>query len=92
MLTVKMLKDMPEHTVFATGLMFDNEEGLFMSGSGKELRWVAVRGGIWDWSIYTHFADRSIEWIQREGDKVRDDTNIKKCVECDAEAFAMYRF
>lgn len=92
MLTLKMLKDMPPKTIFATGTMFDVEGGLFMANTGKELRWVAERGGIHDWTIYCHFADRDIEWIRRHGDKVCDDRHIRKLVECDDCAFKMYRY
>lgn len=92
MLTREMLKQMPAHTVFATGILLDNEDGLFMTGSNKELRWCAIRGGIDDWAIYTHFADRNVEWICKYGDKIYDERNIKRCVPCDAEAFARYRY
>lgn len=93
MLTLKMLEDMQPGTIFATGIHLDTELGLFMTGSGKELRWVAVRGGgIPDWCIYCHFADRDIEWIKRQGDKVCMERNIKICVPCDDEAFNMYRY
>lgn len=92
MLTLQMLKDMPEQTVFATGTMLDVEGGLFMSNTKKELRWVAVRGRVHDWTIYCHFADHDVEWIKNHGDKVCFDSHIRKLVECDDEAFGMYRF
>ncbi len=92
MLTLELLKEMKPYTVFATGTALDNADGLFMSGSDKELRWVAVRGEIWDWCIYTLFADESIDTIRRVGDKVHMEENIKKCVPCDDEAFKMYRY
>ncbi len=63
-----------------------------MCGSGKLLRWVAVRGGIHDWCIYCHYADKSVEWIKAQGDKVCIERNIKSCVPCDDESFAMYRY
>ena len=91
MLTLQMLKDMEPGTIFATGVAQDDENGLFLANTGKLLRWVACRGGIWDWAIYAHFADNTDEWIQNHGDKVHDNRNIKKCIECDDEAFAMYR-
>lgn len=93
MLTTKMLDDMPPGTIFATGEMLDNEDGLFMANTGKMLRWVAVRGsGIPDWTIYCHLAEHDIEWIKRHGDKVCDERHIKKCVECDEAAFKMFRY
>jgi len=92
MLTLEQLKAMPEHTVFATGIAKDVEDGLFMTGSGKDLRWVAVRGGIYDWTIYCHFAEHDVEWVRRQGDKVCMERNIKGLVPCDDEAFKMYRY
>ena len=91
MITLEQLKAMPPNTVFATGTAYDNPDGLFMSGSGKELRWVAERGGIHDWAIYTHFSEHDVEWVRRHGDKVHSEHNIKKLVPCDDDAFAMYR-
>ena len=92
MLTRDMLAAMPADTIFATGVLIDDENGLFMTGSGKELRWCAVRGGIDDWAIYCHFADNDEEWIRRHGDKVHDERNIKRCVPCNDRAFERYRY
>lgn len=92
MLTLEQLKAMPPHTIFATGIAIDNEDGLFMANTGEELRWVAVRGGIHDWAIYCHFADRNSNWIRSYGDKVTMKNHIKKLVPCDDESFAMYRY
>jgi len=93
MLTLKMLKEMAPHTIIATGCMEDNPLGLYMAGTGRMLRWVAVRGGIHDWAIYAHFAsDHTVDDVRREGDKVIMENNIKRLVPCDDEAFAMYRY
>ena len=92
MLTLKMLNDMPAHTIFASGMAIDNEEGLFMTGSGKELRWVAVRGGIDDWAIYCHFADKDWSFVRDYGDKVTMKHHIKNLVSCTDEAFKRYRY
>ena len=71
MLTVDQLKAMPAGTVFATGVVLDVPDGLFMANTGKELRWIACRGkGYHDWTIYCHFSEHSIKWIERHGDKV----------------------
>jgi len=91
MLTLKKLKEM-EPGIFASGTVSDNSVGINMTNSNKLLRWVAVRGGIHDWSIYCHWADRSEEWIRGFGDKVTSENNIKKLVPCDDEAFKMYRY
>jgi len=92
MLTLEKLKGIQKHAIFATGTAMDNELGLFMANTGKELRWVAVTGEIGDWCIYCHFADRSQEWIRNQGDKVCSERNIKMCVPCDDEAFKRYRY
>ena len=92
MLTVEQLKAMPKETMFATGELLDNPEGLWMSRTGRNLRWVAVRGEIYDWTIYCHFAEHTAEWIRSNGDKVFDEVHIKRCVPCDEEAFKLYRY
>ena len=92
MLTVDQLKAMPAQTIFATGTVPDSPEGLNMTGSGNLLRWVAVRGGIYDWTIYTHWATNTAMWIQAHGDKVYRDAHIRKLVPCTDDAFKMYRF
>jgi len=91
MLTLKMLKDMPEHTLFATGIAKDQPGGLNMNRTGKDLRWVAVRGEIHDWTIYCHWAEHDIHWIRRSGDKVIDKEHIQRLVPCDDDAISMYR-
>lgn len=90
--TLEKLKSMPAHTIFATGILIDIDDDLFMGRSGKELKWVAIRGEINDWCIYIHFVDKSIEWIRDYGNKIYNEENIKKCVECDKEAFKRYRY
>ena len=86
-----MLKDMAPDTIFATGVSPDSPDGINMTNSGKILRWVAVRGGIYDWAIYCHFEDHSIDWIRNHGDKVHSMTTVEKLVPCDQEALEMYR-
>lgn len=91
-LTLEELKKMNPSTIFATGTMIDNKDGLFMVGTNKLLRWVAVRGGIYDWTIYCHFAEHNVEWIRNYGDKVTMERHIKKLVPCEDSAFKMYRY
>jgi len=92
MLRIEDLAKLPKHEIFASGTALDNEQGLFITNSGKELRWVAVTGEIEDWCIYCHFAYYPPEYIQRYGDKVCIKRNIKMCVPCDDEAFKRYRY
>jgi len=92
MLDKQMLEAMPPDCIFATGTTMDNENGLFMANTGKQLRWIAIRGGYYDWAIYCHFSNRDINWIARQGDKVTMENNIRKLVPCDDEAFKLYRY
>ena len=92
MITLQKLKDMKPGTIFAEGIAMDSPGGLFMANTGKVLRWIAVRGGIYDWAIYCHFADKSTEYVKSQGDKVISAKNIKMLVSCSNEAFKMYRY
>ncbi len=91
-MTLEMLNAVPKHTIFATGILPDTEDGLFMANTGKDLRWIAKTGQIGYFCIYCHFADKSLEWIQDHGDKVCNERNIKRCVPCDDEVFKRYRY
>jgi len=51
-LTLEQLKEMPEG-IFAKGEFIDGPEGCNIANTGKTVRWVAVRGYIHDWCIYS---------------------------------------
>ena len=91
MLTLQALKDMEPHKIFATGLTIDNPSGVNMSNSDRVLRWVARRGGTYDWAIYIGPQEDSISDVASKGDKVHGKDNIKRLVDCDDKALAMYR-
>ena len=93
-LTLQKLKDMEPGTVFAKGEIENSPEGIYMSSSniGKKLKWVAKRGIIHDWAIYTHWAEKGYDFILKSGDKVTGENNIKKLVQCTKDAFEMYRY
>jgi hypothetical protein len=92
MLDLRILRDMPPGTYFATGEAMDSQDSLFLANTGQQLRWVAVRGhGPLDWAIYAHFSDRDIYWIAKQGDKVQGVKYIQLCVPCDNEALEQYR-
>lgn len=76
--------------IFTEGTFIDSPEGVNMAGTGKKVGWVAVRGGIHDWSIYAENPYTGIGYPN--GDKVTGEANIKKLVPCDDEAFKMYRY
>jgi hypothetical protein len=92
MLTLEDLKGMAPNTVFAQGETVDSPEGINFMNSGIGLRWVAVRGGIWDWAMYAGKKEDSYEQIRAFGDKVHDENTIRRLVPCDDKAFKMYRF
>ena len=91
MITISLLDRIEPGTVFAQGEAVDDSTGLNMSNSGKMLRWVAKRGFIGDWCIYTHFASHSWGYVEECGDKVEDPENIKKLVPCTDAALDRYR-
>jgi hypothetical protein len=90
MLTLQQLKDM-EPGIFSSGTTTDDSTGANMTGSGKPLRWVAVRGDIHDWAVYIQGNGWTEEQVQRMGDKVHNRETVKKLVPCYDEALAMYR-
>ena len=77
---------------FAKGEIIDSPDGVNITNSGMLLKWVAVRGGIYDWAIYCHFAYHSWDFVKSQGNKVIMEKNIKELVKCDNEAFSMYRY
>ena len=91
MLTLQKLKEMKPHTIFLKGEIVDSPDGINMENTGRQLRWVAVRGGIHDWAIYCHLAEKDWDFIRTQGNKVSGEENIKRLVSCDEEAFEMYR-
>ena len=86
MLDMKVLDAIPADTVFATNEILDPR--LFR----EKVRWVAVKGGYHDWAIYYHRAEKSIEFICREGDKCFTKEVIRELVECTDEVFKRYRY
>jgi hypothetical protein len=89
-LTIELLDKLPPREIFATGICVDNRYGINMTGSGKQLRWVACTGLIGDWSVYCHWSDKSPFWIQQHGDKVRH-TALSNVIQFDSGAQARYR-
>lgn len=91
MLTLQQLKDMEPGTIFATGITTDDTNGANITGSGRNLRWVATRGGIHDWAIYIQSEDWPESEVKRMGDKVHNENTVRALVPCDDEAMEMYR-
>jgi len=92
-LTSKILESLPKREVFATGFLPDSPAGLFMTGSGKEMRWVAETGEIGDWTIYCHWSYHDALWVRDYGDKVCRKEHIKKCIHFEEDAvFSRFRY
>ena len=117
-LTLKKLKAMKPDTIFVSGIgliehpWFNNatpvSEGGTLEKDGKstKVKWVAIRGGVYDWAIY-HSMDANIvmanyfddpihlqaneERIASFGAKLHNEERIKEFVPCDDESFKMYR-
>ena len=91
MLTIKEFNSLPDGEIFATGILPNSPEGLFMNRDGGNLRWIAIKGLGYDWCIYCHWDYHDEEWISQRGDKVHNTLHIKMCVPCDDDVFARYR-
>ena len=92
MLTKEQFDLIPDGDVFATGVLPNSPDGIFMTRDGGELRWVAKKGYGHDWAVYCHWSDRSVEWITQSGDKVHNEKHIQKCVPCTVPVFKLYRY
>ena len=92
MMTIEVFNKIVSGTVFATGVLPNSPEGLYMTNSGGELRWIAKKGYGDDWAIYCHWSYNDEEWIKEHADKVISETHIKRCVPCDDEVFKKYRY
>ena len=92
MLTLKEFDALPNGEVFATGVLPNSRDGIFMTIEGGNLRWVAKKGYGYDWAIYCHWDYNSVEWIAESGDKVHKEQHIQKCVPCEDDVFKLYRF
>jgi hypothetical protein len=92
MLDLEQFNKIPSGTDFASGIAFDSPEELNMTGSGKSLKWIAVKGWANDWSIYTHWDEYDWDYVKRSGDKVMSREHIKFLVPCDRDVFNKYRY
>ena len=91
-LTFEDFLKFPRLKVFAVGETIDNDSGINMTNSGLPLKWIAKKGAVNDWCIYTHFATNSWDYIEALGDKICFEDHIKQLVPCDDQVFARYRF
>jgi hypothetical protein len=92
MLTLEEFQKIPSGTDFDYGLAVDNYDSLNMAGSGRQLKWIAVKGWADDWCIYAHFAENDYGFVKEYGDKVMGEEHIMKLIPCDDFVFARYRY
>ena len=93
MLTLEEFNKIPDGKIFATGILPNSPEGLYMTDSqqGKHLLWLAKKGYGHDWSIYCHWEDKGLHFVETQGDKVTMKEDILKCVLCSEEVLNLYR-
>lgn len=94
MITLQEFDALPAGEVFATGILPNSPEGLYMTDSnqGRMLRWVAKKGYAPDWCIYCYWDEWDVEQVTQSGDKVTSETHIKRCVPCEDAVFKLYRY
>lgn len=92
MMTLEEFNNIPRGEVFATGVLPNSPEGIFMTNDGGNLRWVAKKGWGNDWAVYCHWEHNSPEWIRDHGDKTHTEEYIRRCVPCTDEVFKLYRY
>ena len=89
MLTKKMLEMLEPSTIFATGYAF-TPEGVQDVIKGTFMKWVAVRGGIWDWAVYAGETYHDEQNIADYGTKLYG-SEVKELILADEEAWNLYR-
>ena len=77
--------------IIATGIVANAPEGLFMTNSGGNLRYVAVVGGANDWCVYCHWSHHDVQFIKSQGDKVISRNNLSNILNFDDAVWGMYR-
>jgi hypothetical protein len=93
MLTLEDFNKIPDGTIFATGILPNSPEGLYMINTrvGDNLLWLAKKGYGHDFAIYCHWQEKGFDFVEKEGDKLTTIDNIQKCVECSEEVLKLYR-
>lgn len=90
-ITDEQFEKVPNGQIFAMGMTTDDPDGLYMTGSGNILKWVAKKGWANDWAIYCHWAHHSWEFILEQGDKVHGRDNIKRVLDISDNLLGRYR-
>lgn len=72
------------------GYSHDHKDGVNFQLSGKEVKWVAVKGGMGDWAIYFADLDKTLDWIKKHGYKLLKE-DVRNLVDVSDEVLANYR-
>jgi len=71
MFTRDKLDKLKPGIIFASGLDFDNLEGIYLWNTEKLIKWVAVKGhSLNDWAMYADKANKNVEYIKDFGIKL----------------------
>jgi hypothetical protein len=85
MLTTEKLSEMKPNSIFASGII--NDRRLHT----EDIKWVAVKGEITEWAIYYHIAEKKLNFIAHNGQKINIESIIKELVPCSGAAFECYK-
>ena len=78
--------------IFRKGILPNSPEGIFMTRSGGNFRWLAKKGWANDWTIYCHWDYHTDDFVEQNGDKVTQKAAILRCIpECE-DIFNLYRY
>lgn len=92
-MTTQEFTDIAPGSVFMSGQIENNRQGLFMTDcdENRMLVWAAKKGYNEDWVIYTYWADHGLAYCLTNGDKVQNEDNIKKLIPGCEEILNRYR-
>lgn len=88
-----IVKAEPGQILFA-GQMKDSPDSLYINGTGKTLKYVAVRGkGYHDWTIYAEdcYKDMTYEEVKTNGHKILMST-AQKFVSATKDVWELWRY
>lgn len=91
-MTLEEFNTISPGTIFATGILENSPEGIYMTEEGGRLRWVAVKGYANDWAVYCLWPYYTEKYVAENGDKVVSEAYIRRCVPCSDEVFNRYRY
>ena len=88
---MEKFNSIPYGSVMFKGTIIDGPGGISMANSGNMLKWIAKKGSGPDWAIYCGWDTWHNIYILQNGQKVNDEQNIRKLVNCEDEVFNLYR-